>query len=103
MTTERANKDFARIIAENGFTATGKTTYDGSQIYSRTWSHEVQVAWYGDRTSTLEIQMWISFGYPMVRIIRSGRPEDKLRNYSSPKRAINAIREIVRIAGFDAA
>ena len=61
----------------------------------------MQVAWYGETTDRLEIRMWNSYGYPMVRVIRNGRPEDKARYYSSPNRAMNAIAEIARCAGYD--
>lgn len=43
----------------------------------------------------------MSYGIPLVRIVRDGRREDKPRDYSSPKRAFNAIGEIVRCAGFE--
>ena len=51
--------------------------------------------------STLEIKISMSYGIPLVRIVRDGRREDTLRDYSSPKRAFNAIGEIVRCAGFE--
>ena len=43
----------------------------------------------------------VQHGIPLVRIVRDGRREDKPRGCSSPKRAFNAIGEIVRCAGFE--
>ena len=101
MTIERANKDMQELIAQHGFKHEGERAYDGSEIYTRRWSKKTQVVWYGESESTLEIKVRISYGYPMVTIIRDGRREDKVRDYSSPKRAFNAIGEIVRCAGFE--
>lgn len=75
-------------------------TPTGCEVFSREWSRKVQVAWYGESTDRLEITTWISYGIQMVRITRNGRIEDRIRDYSSPKRAMNAIAEIVRCAGF---
>ena len=100
MTIEKANKDFETLTKANGFKATGEKTATGCEIYSREWSRKVQVAWYGESTDTLEIKIWISYGIPIAWVIRNGRIEDRIRDYSSPKRAMNAIAEIVRCAGF---
>ena len=99
MTIEKANTDFTNLIAENGFQDTGVKTPTGCEVYSREWSREVEVAWYGKSTDTLVIKIWISYGIPMVWIIRNGKIEDRIRDYASPKRAFNAIAEIVRCAG----
>ena len=100
MTIEKANKDFAALTTANGFKATGEKTSTDNEIYGRTWSKKTQVAWYGESTDRLEITTWISYGIQMVRITRNGRSEDRIRDYSSPKRAMNAIAEIVRFAGY---
>ena len=100
MTTEKANKDFETLTKANGFKATGETTSTGCEIYSRDWNRKVLVAWYGESTDRLEITTWISYGIQMVRITRNGRPEGRIRDYSSPKRAMNAIAEIARCAGY---
>ena len=100
MTIEKANTDFTNLVAENGFTNTGVKTPTGCEVYSREWSREIKVAWYGKSTDTLTIKIWISYGVPMVWVIRNGHIEDRIRDYSSPKRAFNAIAEIVRCAGF---
>ena len=101
MTIEKANKDFNQLIEKNGFTNTGAMTPTGCEVYSREWNCKVQVAWYGESTDTLVIKIWISYGIPMVWVIRNGRIEDCIRDYSSPKWAMNAIAEIVRYAGFE--
>ena len=101
MTIEKVNKDFNQIIEQNGFINTGAKTPTGCEVYCREWNRKVQVAWYGESTDTLEIKIWISYGIPMVWVIRNGRIEDRIRDYSSPKRAMNAIKEIVRCAGLE--
>ncbi|MGM9555615.1 MAG: hypothetical protein ACI3VM_04140 [Oscillospiraceae bacterium] len=101
MTIEKANKDFNLLIEQNGFTNTSTKTPTGCEVYGREWNRKVQVAWYGESTETLAIKIWISYGIPMVGVIRNGRIEDRIRDYSSPKRAMNAIAEIVRCAGIE--
>ena len=73
----------------------------GSRLLARPWAKKIEVVWYGESESTLEIKISMSYGIPLVRIIRDGRREDRPRDYSSPKRAFNAIGEIVRCAGFE--
>ena len=101
MTTEKANKDFNRLTAANGFTDSGIQTPIGCEVYSRKWSRKVQVAWYGESTDTLMVRIWMQYGIPMVWVIRNGQMEDRIRSYTSPKRAMNAIAEIVRFAGYE--
>lgn len=101
MTIEKANKDMQELIAKNGFKDEGERTYDGRPVYTRRWTQKTQVVWYGERESTLEIKVSIHYGYPLVRIIRNGRREDSPRDYTSPKRAFNAIGDIVRYAGYE--
>ena len=101
MTLEKATKDMQALVAQHGFNYEGELTYDGRQIFTRRWMKKVDVVWYGERECTLEIKLSMSYGIPLVRIIRNGRREDTLRDYSSPKRAFNAISEIVRCAGFE--
>ena len=101
MTIEKAQKDFDRLIEENGFTY-ATTTDLGHRIYHREWCRKVQVAWQGEQEDRLEVRIMLSYGYPLVVVKRNGREDPKfIRDYSSPKRAMNAIREIVRWAGFD--
>ena len=98
-TIEQAHEEFTRLMAENGFAPNGETMYDGRLVYSRKWSKEVDVVWYGKRESTFEIKVDEAYGIPGIRIYKSDRLESR-RDYSSPKRAINAIKEIVGNAGF---
>ena len=99
MTLEKASKDMQELVEKHGFQYEGELTYDGRQIFTRRWAKKIEVVWYGE--STLEIKISMSYGIPLVRIIRDGRREDRPRDYSSPKRAFNAIGEIVRCAGFE--
>ena len=46
-----------------------------------------------------EVVASISYGYPMIRMYEDGRQIDR-RDYSSPKRALNAMKEIIRFAGY---
>lgn len=93
MTTEQAQKDFDKLVAENGFTIAGYTSDTNSPIYQRTWKKQ---------ENELEVRIRLSFGYPLVSVKRNGKLESNLiRDYSSPKRAMNAIREIARCAGFE--
>ena len=101
MTKEKAQKDFDMLIEKNGFTYAA-TTDLGHQIYHRIWTKKVQVAWQGEQDDTLEVRITLSYGYPLVTVKRNGKLDTKfIRDYSSPKRAMNAIREIVRWAGFE--
>lgn len=101
MIVEKASADFTRLIDENGFVDTGIKTPVGCEVYSREWSRKVQVAWYGESTDTLAIKIWMQYGIPMVWVIRNGRIEDHIREYSSTKKAMNAISEIVKYARFE--
>ena len=101
MTIEKAQKDFDMLMEKHGFTYVA-TTDLGHQIYHREWNRKVQVAWQGEQDDHLEVRIMLSYGYPLVVVKRNGREDPKfIRNYSSPKRAMNAIREIVRWAGFE--
>lgn len=99
-TTEQLNTEFTALMAENGFTPTGETLYDGRTIYSRIFTKEVDVVWYGKQERSLELKATVSYGIPDLRIYKDG-VLDSHRDYSSPKRAVNAMREIVRIAGYE--
>ena len=102
MTLEKAQKDFDELIAKNGFTLAGYTSDTGNPIYHKFWTKQVQVAWHGEQQDMLEIRILLSYGYPLVVVKRNGKQEPRfMRDYSSPKRAMNAIKEIVRCAGFD--
>lgn len=102
MTIEKAQKDFDELIAKNGFALAGYISDTGNPIYHRVWKRTVQVAWQGEQEDTLEVRILLSHGYPLVVVKRNGRQDPKfIWDYSSPKRAMNAIREIVRFAGFE--
>ncbi len=102
MTIEQAQKDFDELIAKNGFAIAGYTNDTGNPIYHRVWKKTVQVAWHGEQEEALEVRILLSYGYPLVSVKHNGRQDPKfIRDYSSPKRAFNAIKEIVRWAGFD--
>lgn len=101
MTNEKATKDMQELIRQHDFRYEGELTYDGRQVFTRRWKQTIRVVWYGETETTLEIKVSMSYGIPLVRIIRDGRREDRPRDYSSPKRAFNAIGEIVRCAGFE--
>jgi len=99
-TTEQLKAEFINLMAGNGFTKNGETHSDGREIYSRAWKKEVDVVWRGKMESRLEIKVDEKYGIPMVRIFKNGILESR-RNYSTPKRMIIALREIVTFAGFD--
>ena len=88
------------ILAANGFKA-DKVTEDGRTIYAKTWKKTSQVSWVGEMEETLEVRLWVSYGYALVNVYRNGRREDHLRDYSSVKRAMRAISEIARCADFE--
>ena len=90
---------FAELMLQNGFQHLGKTTYDGRFIYEREWRKTTDLAWCGEKESTYRIEGYESYGTPIIRLYENGRPLG-MRDYSSPKRAINAIREILRCAGY---
>ena len=50
--------------------------------------------------SSFRIEAYESYGYPMVTLYENGRQIDR-RDYSSPKRCINALREILKIRGYE--
>ena len=93
MTTEKAQRDFMELITKNGFTEAAKTTDTNNTVYHRVWTRE------GD---TIEIRMMLCGTAVLAAVRRNGRDDPKfIRDYSSPKRAMNAIRESVRFAGFE--
>lgn len=98
-TKEMKQTAFEELMHDNGFQYLGATARDGEFIYERTWRHTVQVAFYGEQESTYRVAMYISFGVPTIQLFQNGRHIDT-RDYSSPKRAMNAVREIIRCAGY---
>lgn len=94
------NATFTEIMQQNGFQYTGKTSYDGNFIFGREWRKMEKVLWHGEMESSFRIEAYESYGYPMVALYEDGRLIDR-RDYSSPKRCINALREILRIRGYE--
>jgi len=97
---EQKKTEFVKLMGDYGFTPNGERTYDGRVVYSRVWSKELEMVWYGSRESRLEIRVDEAYGMPNIRISRNGKYWES-RGYSSPKRAINAMHEIVTFAGFE--
>lgn len=91
---------FTEIMQQNGFQYTGKTSYDGNFIFGREWRKMEKVLWHGEMESSFRIEAYESYGYPMVALYEDGSLIDR-RDYSSPKRCINALREILRIRGYE--
>ena len=96
---QQTRDEFFRLMADNGFESTGSADYDGNVIFAREWTRTCQVVWYGECASTYRVTARISFGTPLIQLYENGCPLGQ-RDYSSPKRAMNAIREIVRCAGY---
>ena len=93
MYKEKVQKDFDTLIAANCFTLAGYTGDTGLPIYHRVWTKQ---------EDTLEVRIMLSGIYPLVTVKRNGRIDNKfIRDYSSPRRALNAIHDIVRCAGFE--
>ena len=99
-TMEQKKAEFTTLMTENGFTPNGETMYDGRAIYSRSWAKEVEVVWHGRMESRMEIKADEAHGIPTIRVFKNGRLESR-RGYSSSKRMVNAMREIVTYAGFE--
>ena len=98
-TIQQKQAAFEELMRENGFHYLGATTYDGNFLYERTWRHTSPVAFYGDMESTYKVVAYISYGVPIIQLFDNGRAIGT-RDYSSPKRAMNAIKEINRCAGY---
>lgn len=102
MTAEQARQDFNQLIADNGFTEAATTTDTHNTVYHREWTREVEVAWHGKMQETLEIRMMLCGTAVLASVRRNGKDDPKfIRDYSSPKRAMNAAREIATFAGFE--
>lgn len=91
MTSEQVQATYTELLKANGFTDSGRTLYDGTTVYERCWTKGKE---------NYRIEAWINGYCPMVRVIKNDRVEGNPRDYSSPKRAMNAIAEIARCAGY---
>lgn len=72
-------------------------------VLHREWSKEIDVVWYGKRTETFSVQVFINqkSGICHVAFSKGGR-EIKSRWYDTiGKRTYNAIAETVKNAGFE--
>lgn len=98
-TVETKKAAFEALMLENNFERTGETALGGEPIYARTWKRVSKVAFYGDMDSSFHITAYESFGIPVIQTFDNGR-RTSTRDYSSPKRAMNAIKEIIRFAGY---
>lgn len=92
MTIEKAQREFNDIITKNGFAEATRTTNTNNIVYQRLWNND---------NETLEVRIMLSYSYTLVSIRRNGKEDPKfIRDYSSPKRAMSAIRAAVFNAGF---
>lgn len=92
MTIEKAQREFSDIITKNGFTEAARTTDTNNIIYHRVWQKEDE---------TLEVRIMLSHTYTLVTARHNSNDDPKfIRDYSSPKRAMSAIRTMVRNRGF---
>lgn len=77
MTTEKAQAEFNKLIAENGFAIAGYATDTRNPIYHREWTKN------GDK---LEVRMILSGTYTLVTVKKNGMIVGAIiRDYSSPK------------------
>ena len=92
MTSEKVQREFIDIITKNGFTEAARTTDTNNIIYHRVWQKEDE---------TLEVRIMLSHTYALVTVRHNGKDDPKfIRDYSGPKRAMSAIRTMVRNRGF---
>lgn len=102
MTTEKARADFNELAARLGLEQTETTELNGKTlpVFTRRFSKTEEVAWYGLHETTLELKVYF-FGsqYVAATFSINGRAPE-LREYTTPKRAANALEELLRCAGF---
>ncbi|MGF7142821.1 hypothetical protein HNQ56_001239 [Anaerotaenia torta] len=98
-TMEMKKAAFEALMLENGFERTGETALGGEPVYARAWTRVAKVAFYGNMESSFRITAHESAGVPVIQTFDKGK-RTSTRDYSSPKRAMNAIKEIVRFAGY---
>ena len=80
------------MITKNGFTEAAHTKDTNNIIYHRIWKNDDE---------TLEVRILLSHTYALVTVRHNGNDDPKfIRDYSSPKRAMSAIRTMVRNRGF---
>ena len=92
MTIEKAQREFSDIITNNSFTEAARTTDTNNIVYHRVWNND---------NETLEVRIMLSYIYTLVTVSHNGKADPQfIRDYSSPKRAMSAIRTMVLNAGF---
>ena len=92
MTIEKAQREFNDIITKNGFTEAARTTDTNIIVYHRVWSKEGE---------TLEMRIMLSHTYTLVSVKHNGKADPNfIRDYSSSKKAMSAIRTMVCNRGF---
>lgn len=92
MTSEQAQKEFNEMIIKNGFTEAARTNDKNNIIYHRIWKNDDE---------TLEVRIMLSHTYALVTVRHNGNDDPKfIRDYSGPKKAMSAIRTMVRNRGF---
>ena len=99
-TTAQRQAEFITLMGQNGYALSDKQTHGGGDIYTRTWNRVFNVAWHGQKECSITIEVYEDLGYPIARIYHNGKMSG-CRDYSSPKRAVNALREVVKFAGYD--
>ena len=93
MTIEQAQNEFNDIITKNGFTDAARTTDTNIIVYHRVWSNDGEI---------LEVRIMLSHTYTLVSVKHNGKADPNfIRDYNSPKRAMSAIRTMVRHRGFN--
>ena len=98
-TYEQLDKEFKELAKANGFTEQGINAI-GKKVYARDWEQTVTVAFYGEKQSHLRMELTCSYGIPILMLYKNGRKID-CRDYSCPKRAFNALKEIAQHQGFE--
>jgi len=93
--------ELLNLLTPNGFTDTGVKSLHGESMYTRSWTRVDDVAFYGKMESRLTIQTAVVSGSTVVWANGNCGVKEGVRRYSSPKRAYNAIKEIVTYARFE--
>lgn len=92
------NRLFESLLNHYGF----KTVAGGLGAVGRTWSKEVDVAWHGRQTELYKVIVhpW-GADSAKVSFMRNGRLEKQKIYASGSARALNAIRQTVKYAGYE--
>ena len=96
---EQINREFNEIMAICGLRATNRTDYSGNTLYFRRWKCGTSTEGNAGDQHEYMILASCQNGIPTIWVYQDGRRID-LREYCSPKRAINGIKDIIRRAGY---